>query len=141
MNIYTERYLKKLKDAGLCIRCRKPRDGKSTVFCEACAGRHRVYQMARYRASRAEKGSSESASTARDKDSDLCSADGAKDPASDAREQDLQKTSPPKRGAIKLPKSTINDTITLLERLASLKEKGFLTEEEFQTQKKNILAR
>jgi Skp family chaperone for outer membrane proteins len=33
-----------------------------------------------------------------------------------------------------------DDTITQLERLASLKEKGVITEEEFQSQKKKILA-
>lgn len=37
------------------------------------------------------------------------------------------------------PQTTINDPLEQLERLASLKEKGILTEEEFQAQKAKIL--
>lgn len=51
------------------------------------------------------------------------------------------KSSPVKEEAPDVSKNKEDDTVTQLERLASLKEKGILTEEEFQSQKKKILSR
>lgn len=49
-------------------------------------------------------------------------------------------SSPVKEASPDISKNKGDDTISQLERLASLKEKGILTEEEFQNQKKKIIS-
>lgn len=52
---HSDRYYKCI-DAGLCWKCKKPRDGASTTLCTACAEKRREYMRNYYYARHAERG-------------------------------------------------------------------------------------
>jgi hypothetical protein len=47
VNSPQERYQKRLKDAGLCRNCRKPRDGQA--YCKSCRAKRLALEKKRYR--------------------------------------------------------------------------------------------